>query len=221
MTSASFHPTHPRPHQDGILLSVPLCLLCSSIICPSPCCQPSVQITLYLHHISFPGGSDGKESACNAGDAGSIPGWGRPPAEGNVYPRLYSWPGTSHEQRTLAGYSPWGRKESNTTECLTLSLVFFFTLHHTALLTGNAWTHYCKDQTQMLYLGSQGLHCSLALSTAPAQHCPLCPLLSLPSPHQGACSPRLSSPAAPRGCLPYHALTVCSYLPYGTYCAVV
>ena len=34
----------------------------------------------------FPGGSDGKESACRAGDSGLIPGLGRPPAEGNGYP---------------------------------------------------------------------------------------------------------------------------------------
>ena len=32
---------------------------------------------------SFPGGSDSKESACNAGDLGSLPGWGRSPGEGN------------------------------------------------------------------------------------------------------------------------------------------
>ena len=32
---------------------------------------------------SFPGGSDGKESACNAGDLGSLPGWGRSPGEGD------------------------------------------------------------------------------------------------------------------------------------------
>ena len=38
----------------------------------------------------FPGGSDGKESACNAGDPGSIPGWGRFPGEGNGYPLQYS-----------------------------------------------------------------------------------------------------------------------------------
>ena len=30
--------------------------------------------------LGFPGGSDGKESACNAGDVGSTPGWGRSPA---------------------------------------------------------------------------------------------------------------------------------------------
>ena len=38
----------------------------------------------------FPGGSDDKESACNAGDSGSIPGSGRFPGEGNGYPLQYS-----------------------------------------------------------------------------------------------------------------------------------
>ena len=38
----------------------------------------------------FPGGSDGKELACNAGDPGSIPGLGRAPGEGNGNPLLYS-----------------------------------------------------------------------------------------------------------------------------------
>ena len=39
----------------------------------------------------FPGGSDSKASACNAGDPGSIPGLGRSPGEGNSYPLQYSW----------------------------------------------------------------------------------------------------------------------------------
>ena len=38
----------------------------------------------------FPGGSDGKASACNAGDPGSIPGPGRCPGEGNGNPLQYS-----------------------------------------------------------------------------------------------------------------------------------
>ena len=38
----------------------------------------------------FPGGSDGKESACNAGDLGWIPGLGKSPGKGNDYPLLYS-----------------------------------------------------------------------------------------------------------------------------------
>ena len=38
----------------------------------------------------FPGGSDGKAFACNAGDPGSIPGLGRSPGEGNGNPLQYS-----------------------------------------------------------------------------------------------------------------------------------
>ena len=40
--------------------------------------------------LSFPCGSAGKESACNAGDLGSIPGLGRSPGEGKGYPLQYS-----------------------------------------------------------------------------------------------------------------------------------
>ena len=40
--------------------------------------------------MGFPGGSAGKESACNEGDLGSIPGLGRSPGEGNRYPFQYS-----------------------------------------------------------------------------------------------------------------------------------
>ena len=43
---------------------------------------------LYVRH--FPGGSDGKASACNVGDLGSIPGLGRSPGEGNGNPLQYS-----------------------------------------------------------------------------------------------------------------------------------
>ena len=38
----------------------------------------------------FPGGKDGKESACNAGDLGWVPGWGRSPGEENDNPLQYS-----------------------------------------------------------------------------------------------------------------------------------
>ena len=40
--------------------------------------------------MGFPSGLSGKESACNAGDPGSIPGWGRSPGEGNSNPLEYS-----------------------------------------------------------------------------------------------------------------------------------
>ena len=41
--------------------------------------------------LGFPGGSAGKESTCNAGDSGSIPGSGRSPEEGIGYALQYSW----------------------------------------------------------------------------------------------------------------------------------
>ena len=62
------------------------------------------------------GFSDGKESACNARDVGSTAGSGRPPGGGHGNPPPVFLPGESHGQRNLAGYSPWGRKESDTTE---------------------------------------------------------------------------------------------------------
>ena len=43
-----------------------------------------------LEQMGFPGGSAGKESACNAQDLGSIPGLGRCPGEGKGYPLQYS-----------------------------------------------------------------------------------------------------------------------------------
>ena len=42
------------------------------------------------HTVGFPGGSNGKESACNAGDLGSIPGLGKYPGKGNGNPLQYS-----------------------------------------------------------------------------------------------------------------------------------
>ena len=66
--------------------------------------------------MDFPGGSEGKVSACNAGDLGSIPGSGRSPGKGNGNPLQYSCLEKSHGQRNLVGYSPQGCKESDMTE---------------------------------------------------------------------------------------------------------
>ena len=68
--------------------------------------------------LSFPGGSDGKEFACNAGDLGSITGLGRSPGGGHGNPLQYSCLENPHGQRSLAGYVPWGCKESDTTKRL-------------------------------------------------------------------------------------------------------
>ena len=66
----------------------------------------------------FPGGSDGKASPYNAGDLGSIPGSGRSPGEGNGNPPQYSYLENPMGGGTWLVYSPWGCKESDTTERL-------------------------------------------------------------------------------------------------------
>ena len=75
--------------------------------------------TLEKGFLGFPGGSDNKESACadskesacNAGDLGSIPGLGRSPGEGKVYPLQ-----CSGMENSMDCISPWGRRELNMTE---------------------------------------------------------------------------------------------------------
>ena len=67
-------------------------------------------------------GSDGQESAWNAGDLGSISGSGRSPGEGNGNPLQYSCLENPHGQRSLVEYSSWGCKESDRTERITFSL---------------------------------------------------------------------------------------------------
>ena len=66
----------------------------------------------------FPGGSDSKDSACNAGDLGSTPWLGRCPGGGHGNPLQYSCLENTHGWRSLMGYSPWGCKEMDMTEWL-------------------------------------------------------------------------------------------------------
>ena len=74
--------------------------------------------------LGFPAGSVVKESTCNVGDLGSIPGLRRSPEKGMA---TYSCLENSHGQRGLVDCSPWGPKESDTTEKLNtvINLVAF------------------------------------------------------------------------------------------------
>ena len=71
--------------------------------------------------VGFPNGSDSKESACNAGDPGSIPGRGDPLEKRmTIHSSILAWRIPWTEE--LVAYSLWGRKEANTTERVTLPL---------------------------------------------------------------------------------------------------
>ena len=81
----------------------------------------------------LPYSSDGKESACNAGDLGSIPGSGSSPGKWNGHPLQYSCLGIPWTEEPGRLYSPWGPKESDTTKWLTHTQNAF----HRAVLLGS------------------------------------------------------------------------------------
>ena len=76
-----------------------------------PILTNTTQVTL-----GFPGGSDSKDSACNVGDPGLIPGLGRPPGEGNGYPLQYSCLENSMDREAWWATVHRGSKESDTTK---------------------------------------------------------------------------------------------------------
>ena len=63
--------------------------------------------------MGFPGGSDSKESTCNVGDPGWVPGWGR------SHFSILVWR-IPMDKRNLVGCNLWGQKESDTTEWLSM-----------------------------------------------------------------------------------------------------
>ena len=66
--------------------------------------------------LPLPGGSDGKESACNVGDLGLVPGLGRFPGGRHSNPASVFLPREFQGQGSLVGYRPWSCKELDTTE---------------------------------------------------------------------------------------------------------
>ena len=97
--------------------------------------QRSSLIPPFIDHAfgflpDFPGGSNGKVSACSVGDPGSIPGLGRSPGEGNANPLQYSclenpMDGEACRLQSMVGYSLWGCKEWHMTEWLHFHFIYF------------------------------------------------------------------------------------------------
>ena len=96
-------------------------------------------IYMYIHtHIKyiciwgFLGSSSGKESTCSVGDPNLIAGSGRTPGGGHGNPLQYSCLENPQGRRSLVSYSPWGHKESGTTERpSTHTHIYTFTHTHT------------------------------------------------------------------------------------------
>ena len=90
--------------------------------------------------MGFPCGSTGKEFICNAGDLGSIRGLGRFPGEGKGYPLQYS--GLENPMDC----TPWGRKESDTTEGLTFtSLHIYIYMKHPRVWNRYPFQYSCLE----------------------------------------------------------------------------
>ena len=86
----------------------------------------------YLSHYillstGFPGGSDGKASACNVGDPSSIPGSGRVPWRRKWQPTPVLLPGKFYGLRSLVGYSPWDHRVGH--DWATSLVHWFFSLY--------------------------------------------------------------------------------------------
>ena len=79
----------------------------------------------WMKEPGFPGSSEVKASARNAGDQGSIPGLGRLPWRRKWQPTPLFLPGESHGRRSLVGYSPQSRKEWDMTEWLHFHFLVF------------------------------------------------------------------------------------------------
>ena len=100
-------------------------------------------VTPLVGHHGFPGGSDGKESACNAGDLGSIPGLGRSPEEGNGNPLQYSCLGNPMNRRA------WQAIVHGATKCQTRPSDWHFHFPGS--------THYLPPQRNSWQLSLNGL----------------------------------------------------------------
>ena len=98
--------------------------------------------------VSAPGGSAAKESTCNVGDLGSISGLGTSPGGGHGNPLQYSCLENPHGQRSLAGYSPWGHKESDMTEQLSTHIYAHI---HKTLFIHKLTENHCPNPSLLAY----------------------------------------------------------------------
>ena len=102
------------------------------MLCQFPVYSKVIDIYSYIHTLAFPGGSDGKEFACQCRRHGFDPWVRKIPRRRKWRPTPAFLPGKFHGQRRLADYRPWGSKEWDTTEhthtyvCVCVCVFLFF-----------------------------------------------------------------------------------------------
>ena len=116
---------------------------------------------IYFMYFGLPGGSDGKESVCNAGRPRSIP-WRR-----KWQPALVFLPGEFHGQRSLVGYRPWGHTESDTAEGLTHT--HKINMHESILIWMNNWKNKWERRNTSLVQKNSNWLCTYCTHISP--HC--------------------------------------------------
>ena len=127
-------------------------------------------LSSFFNHVykfggGFPHGSDSKESTCNMGDLGSIPGLGRSLGGGYGNPLQYSCLKNPHGQRSLAGYSSRGHKELYMTEGLTVTFPISPPYH--SIQQSHFWVFITKGNGNSIskrYLCSH-IHCKVIHSS--------------------------------------------------------
>ena len=111
--------------------------------------------------MSFPGGSNGKELACNAGDLGLIPGFGRFPEGGHGNPLQHSCLENPHGQRSLWA-TVQGHKESDMTEQLSMAQTIEYDIWHIFIpvkLLKRVWYEYLHYSKKFACVSSQPSPC--------------------------------------------------------------
>ena len=118
----TFYSYECKPQSKGTVTVTAVSVISSSYFHIIYRCWGFLKIIIYTRLskiVGFPGGSDGKESTCSAGNLGSIRGLGRSPGGGHGNPFQYSCLENPHGQRSLAAYSLLGHRVGHdwTTQC--------------------------------------------------------------------------------------------------------
>ena len=122
---------------------------------------------IHRNGSGFPGDSDSKESACDVGGLSSIPGLGRCPRGGHGNPLQFSCLENPHGQRSLVGCSPWGCKELNMTERLSIH-VLWGAVKSISFIISCRWEHLFNNLCGVM--GSTSKHFCCMQGMQPSDH---------------------------------------------------